>query len=95
MEIVEGRNTGVPLILSSMKNNGSDIPVFETDEDRSYFLTILPIHPLFTGQSKKVHDTQTIKVRTRRNRDELKSVVRNLLIENGGMSTNEIAYALV
>ena len=94
LEIVEGRNTGVPLILSSMKNNGSDIPIFETDEDRSYFLTILPIHPLFVEQPKKTRNVETIKVPARRNRDEIRILVRNLLIENGSMSTNEVASAL-
>ena len=94
LEIVEGRNTGVPLILSSMKNNGSDVPIFETDEDRSYFLTILPIHPVFRESPKNASDTQTIKNSSRRNRDELRLLIINLLSERGDMSTNEIATAL-
>lgn len=94
LEIVEGRNTGVPLILSSMKNNGSDIPVFETDENRSYFLTVLPIHPLFLKSSKKINEKQAAENSTRRNRGELRLLVRKLLTENGDMSTNEIASAL-
>ena len=53
LEIVEGRNTGVPLIIQAMKNNGSDLPVFETDNERSYFVTILPIHPFFKEQGQK------------------------------------------
>ncbi|CAN0593479.1 unnamed protein product, partial [Ectocarpus sp. 12 AP-2014] len=34
----EGRSTGVPKILRVMKANGSPVPVFETDDERSYFL---------------------------------------------------------
>lgn len=94
LEIVEGRNTGVPLILRSMEKNGSPLPIFETDKDRNYFLTILPIHPLFLEQSKTNGNAPTIKGKTRRNRKELRSLVKNLLIANGGMSTNEIAFAL-
>lgn len=43
----KGRNTGIDLIVRSMKDNGSDLPVFETDAQRSYFAVILPVHPLF------------------------------------------------
>lgn len=28
-----------------MKRNGSPEPAFETDDDRTYFLAILPVHP--------------------------------------------------
>lgn len=62
LEIVEGRNTGVPLILSSMKNNGSPLPAFETDEDRSYFLTVLPIHPFFYRKKVFQIPTQAIRI---------------------------------
>ena len=55
LDIVEGRNTGVPLIIQSMQKNGSDLPIFETDEERSYFVTILPIHPVFREQSDSAH----------------------------------------
>jgi ATP-dependent DNA helicase RecG len=34
------------IIHSSMEDNGSPPPVFETDENNAYFLCILPIHPL-------------------------------------------------
>lgn len=35
-----------------MKANGSPVPQFETDADRTYFLAILPLHPL-AGVAKK------------------------------------------
>jgi len=46
LKLTEGRGTGLPIIYSSMEKNGSPEPSFETDEERSYFLCILPIHPL-------------------------------------------------
>lgn len=37
--------TGIPTIRQAMKRNGSPEPIFQMDEDRMYFLTILEIHP--------------------------------------------------
>ena len=49
LDLTEGRSTGVPKILRVMKANGSPAPVFETDEERSYFLIRLPVHEEFVG----------------------------------------------
>jgi ATP-dependent DNA helicase RecG len=43
MELSEGRGTGVPKILRSMQRNGSQTPLFETDEQRTSFLVRLPL----------------------------------------------------
>lgn len=45
LHLTEGRNTGFRKIRNAMKTNGSPAPVFKTDDERSYFLTVLPIHP--------------------------------------------------
>ena len=42
LRLTEGRNTGFHKILFAMRANGSPDPLFETDEDRIYFLTTLP-----------------------------------------------------
>ena len=47
LRLTEGRGTGIPKMRLSMKKNGSPIPMFETDDDSTYFLSILPIHPEF------------------------------------------------
>lgn len=41
LHLTEGKGTGIPKIRRTMRNNGSDEPIFETDDARSYFLTIL------------------------------------------------------
>ena len=46
LKLTEGRGTGLPIIYDSMEENGSPAPVFETDDDRSFFLCTLPVHPL-------------------------------------------------
>lgn len=44
LDLTEGRSTGVPKILRVMQQNGSPTPIFETDDEHSYFLIKLPIH---------------------------------------------------
>ena len=43
LHLTEGKGTGIPKIKRAMKNNGSDEPIFETDEARTYFVTILKV----------------------------------------------------
>jgi ATP-dependent DNA helicase RecG len=43
--LTEGRGTGIPKIRNAMKKNGSPPPKFQTDQNRTHFLTTLPIHP--------------------------------------------------
>ncbi|MEG1841040.1 MAG: ATP-binding protein, partial [Raoultibacter sp.] len=39
--LTEGRNTGIHKILKSLRENGSPEPLFETDEERLYFMITL------------------------------------------------------
>jgi len=90
LKMVEGRNTGIPLILNAMKNNGSELPTFITDEDRSYFRVVLPIHPVFLGNGKK-----SIHVRAaRKSQDEIKGLVITALGQYGDLSMNELSAKL-
>ncbi|MDA8258996.1 MAG: putative DNA binding domain-containing protein, partial [Betaproteobacteria bacterium] len=45
LEFTEGRSTGIPKIMEAMEKNGSPPAEFEFDEDHSYFMVRLPIHP--------------------------------------------------
>lgn len=94
LKMVEGRNTGVPLIVSAMKNNGSDLPVFKTDEDRSYFRVILPIHPVFLENKNIQKDAAQHKMPIRRNRNEVKRLVLDALGKHRELSMGEIARQL-
>ena len=44
IDLAEGRSTGIPRILRAMRENGSPAPFFESDDDRTWFLTRLPVH---------------------------------------------------
>jgi ATP-dependent DNA helicase RecG len=45
LDLVEGRGTGIPKIMRAIRKNKSPRPIFETDEDRTYFAVKFPIHP--------------------------------------------------
>jgi len=47
LELTEGRATGIPTILKTLKENGSPAPQFNTDDDRTFFEVELFIHPEF------------------------------------------------
>ena len=47
LDMTEGRGTGIPIIRREMAKNGSPEPRFETNDNYSYFITTLPIHPVF------------------------------------------------
>jgi len=62
LKLTEGRSTGIPKITRAMKNNGSPEPIFETDDERSYFLTTLKIHPWFIEKQAEVPVKVLVKV---------------------------------
>jgi ATP-dependent DNA helicase RecG len=56
LDITEGRSTGFPKIYNALRKNGSPEPIFETDDNNSYFLATIPIHPAFLGTSEKTSE---------------------------------------
>jgi ATP-dependent DNA helicase RecG len=61
LDLTEGKATGIPAIRKAMETNGSPLPEYNTDKDRSFFHVILPVHPAFL-ESTKVRRSKT-KVR--------------------------------
>lgn len=57
LHLTEGRNTGFKKILDALEANGSPKPEFETDEDRSYFITRLFIHEAFAKVTDEAKNT--------------------------------------
>jgi ATP-dependent DNA helicase RecG len=51
LHLTEGKNTGIPKIRKALKNNGSPEARFETDDERSYFITTIYTHPEFKKSS--------------------------------------------
>ena len=89
LKLIEGRNTGIPTILRSLKANGSDYPIFETDEDRSYFTITIPIHNDFFP-AKKVEKSVAPKIKKskkRRTFEEIKALILETLSKEGPLPT--------
>lgn len=59
LKLTEGRNTGIPKIKRALENNGSPAPIFETDDDRTYFITTILIHEGFKTNPKTTIETTT------------------------------------
>jgi ATP-dependent DNA helicase RecG len=53
LSLTEGRGTGIPKMLEALRANGSPKPVFESDNDRTFFLVRLPLHPEFIKEAKE------------------------------------------
>ena len=70
LDMAEGRNTGIPTIIQAMKNNGSDLPLFLTDAARTYFTTVLPVHPIFlsSGRAESKEYTEEVKPKKKKTR---------------------------
>ena len=47
LHLTEGRNTGFKKILDAIHANGSPLPEFETDDERTYFITRIFVHEAF------------------------------------------------
>lgn len=54
LKLIEGRNTGFPNAFKALKENGSDYPKFEMDENRSYLSVTIPIHSAFLSTNKSI-----------------------------------------
>lgn len=51
LKLTEGKGTGIPTILSALKDNGSPRPIFDTNEpERTYFIVEIPKHSAFSDQ---------------------------------------------
>jgi len=47
LKLTEGHSTGLPAMRKAMHQNGSPEPVFDFDEERSWFQVTLPVHTAF------------------------------------------------
>jgi ATP-dependent DNA helicase RecG len=61
LELTEGRATGIPTILKSLKDNGSPPPHFKTDDDRTFFELEIFIHHAFNIKKSMSVNIQNVK----------------------------------
>ena len=72
-----------------MQQNGSDRPIFQTDEDRSYFLVILPVNGDFTKTDGSSYEETEKK--KRRSMKEIKDLIIEVLREENALSSTELS----
>lgn len=89
LKLTEGRNTGIPKIKRTLKNNGSKEPKFETNETRDYFITTIFMHDGFENEMKNEVINRVINEVININEKEEKIV--RLLKENGNISKKEMS----
>ena len=95
--LTEGRNTGVHRMLRAMRENGSPDPVFETDEDRLYFMVTLPKRPSALEARGRKPTDETRREQAGRRQGEAKrrrEAIIAYLAENKTASRAEAAQAL-
>jgi ATP-dependent DNA helicase RecG len=61
LRLTEGHATGLPALRKAMKSNGSPDPVFDFDDERTWFQVMLPIHPNFLQRQPLVIDLTGVK----------------------------------
>lgn len=91
LQLTEGRATGFPKIYDAMQKNGSPEPVFETDDERTYFLAVLPVHP-----EMKTRGQAEGQVGGQVHENDLNDTERTILdiLKQGASSTDEIVKEL-
>ena len=102
LKFTEGRATGIPKIMEAMANNGSPAAEFESDEERSYFMVRLPVHPAALEVESTSHAVQQVtpQVGTKLGLSwdqvtpEVTPEVRLIKVLKGTMSRRELQQAL-
>jgi len=76
LNLTEGRGTGFPIIYQKMKQNGSPEPIFETDDQHTNFLSILPVHPEFLKDDNLIKKNILNFCETAKSRKEIMDMLR-------------------
>jgi ATP-dependent DNA helicase RecG len=89
LHLIEGRNTGIPLAIGALRDNGSGLPVFETNADRTYFRVTIPVHGAFLPKKMKDGTDTVSGGKTRRNKEDIRGlIIKNLL--GGEMAKSDL-----
>lgn len=92
LHLVEGRNTGIPTAIKATKENGSPLPLLLTDEERSFFSVMIPIHDAFLTKETLNNPSKsdnTVALPKRRTKEQIKKLILDEL-SNKSISANEL-----
>ena len=99
IDLSEKKSTGISKILRELKKNGSPLPEFETDMDRTYLITTIRKHEGFEGENQNFGQkndrslTEVLtEVLTPKNYNKVLPIIKYL--EKNGEVTPQIAESL-
>jgi ATP-dependent DNA helicase RecG len=90
LDLTEGKATGIPTIIKAMEKNVSPKPEFDTDEDRSFFHVIVPVHDAFLVSTKVRRKKNSSSEKT----VELPFISSEKIIEEFGENSFNILLAI-
>lgn len=96
IDLSEKQGTGIPKILRELKINGSPLPVFETDDARTYLETTILEHDGFKKEPKKGAEKEPKRSQKKEPKkgNEREQAIVALLVENPIMTQLMIAEKL-
>lgn len=99
IDLSEKKSTGISKILRELERNGSPLPEFETDEDRTYMISTMKIHKGFEANDKSFgqKDDRSLtevltEVLTKKNYDKLFPIIKYL--DKNGKITPKVAESI-
>jgi ATP-dependent DNA helicase RecG len=90
LDMVEGRGTGIPKIMRAIRKNKSPRPIFETDEDRTYFAVQFPVHPKAKKKELSEQVKSGVQLTTQATPEVTGEVKRLLNVIQGDMKRQQI-----
>ena len=100
IDLSEKKSTGISKILRELKKNGSPLPEFETDADRTYMIITIKIHKGFEfakenfGQKNDRSLTEVLtEVLTKKNYEKVLPIIKYL--DKNGKITPQVAEMLI
>ena len=100
IDLSEKKSTGISKILRELKRNGSPLPEFETDVDRTYMITTIRIHERFETENKNFGQkndrslTEVLtEVLTKKNYEKVLPILKYL--DKNGKITPQVAEMVI
>ena len=93
IDLSEKKSTGISKILRELERNGSPLPEFETDADRTYMITTLKIHDEFGFENFAQKNERSLsevlsEVLSKKDYDKLEVII-NFIEEHGEITPKE------
>ncbi|MDD7438330.1 MAG: putative DNA binding domain-containing protein [Bacteroidales bacterium] len=89
LNLTEGRGTGFPTIYRALRANGSPMPLFETDRDLSYFLSVIYARVEKSDSSVDKDGTMVDKRRSMVDKDGIMVDKDGIMVDKDGIMVDK------